>query len=97
MDGFWAVLILCTVAGVLLGLFYFASLWWVARRLPQISRPALWVPLSTLARMLVVLVVVYLLMDHRWERLVAVMLGFLIGRFVVFWQVGVLRTRSERV
>ena len=75
---------------MLLGLFYFASLWWVVRRLPQhVAAGVCGFPFSTLARMLVVLGAVYLLMDHRWERLAAVMLGFLIGRCLVFWQVGV--------
>lgn len=95
MENLWFPLIWRGMAGVVLGVGYFASLWWVARRLPQISRPALWIPLSTLTRMLLLLGAVYFLMGHRWEWLVAVIAGFLIGRCLVFWQVGVVGTRSE--
>ncbi len=49
MDGMaWPLLIVSAAGGILLGLLYFGSLWWVVRRLPEISRPGLWVPLSTL-------------------------------------------------
>jgi F1F0 ATPase subunit 2 len=91
----WPMGIVSLMEGVLLGLLYFGSLWWVVRRLPEISRPELWLPLSTVLRILVVLVGVYFLAGHDWKRLVAVMLGFLIGRFLVFWRVGALRKGSS--
>lgn len=91
---FWFSLILRAMAGVVLGLVYFSSLWWIARRLPRMSRPALWIPLSTLSRMLLLLGAVYVLMEHRWEWLIAVMAGYLMGRYLVFWQTGVFRPRS---
>lgn len=89
MDTTWPLMFVCGIAGVLLGVFFFGSLWWVVRRLPEMSRPGLWVPLSSLLRTLVVLGGVYLLMGTHWERLVAVLLGFVIGRFLVFRQLGI--------
>ncbi len=94
MEISWPPILFCTLAGVLLGIFYFVSLWWVVRRLPGMSRPGVWFPVSALLRMAVVLGAMFLLIDHRWERLAAVMLGFLIGRSLVFRQVGVPEHRS---
>ena len=95
MAELWFPLVWRVLAGICLGLAYFMSLWWVARRLPRISKPALWIPLSPLARMLLFLGVVYFLMGHRWDWLVAIIAGFLLGRCLVFWQVGVLGSRRE--
>ncbi len=94
MEISWLPILFCTAAGVLLGVFYFASLWWVVRRLPGMSRPGVWFPLSTLLRMAIVLGAIFLLIEHRWPRLLAVMLGFLVGRYLVFWQLGVPQHRS---
>ncbi|MCA9073045.1 MAG: ATP synthase subunit I [Planctomycetaceae bacterium] len=94
MEMAWPVLLFCGVAGVLLGVFYFGSLWWVVRRLPEMSRPSIWFPISSILRTLVVLAGVYFLMGGRWERLVALMVGFIIGRIVVFRKVGISPHRS---
>ena len=94
MEIAWPEYLLCGAGGVLLGMFYFGSLWWVVRRLPDIQRPGLWVPLSTLARTLAVLAGMYFLIGQDWIRLLAAMAGFVLGRLIVFRQVGIDQQRS---
>jgi F1F0 ATPase subunit 2 len=69
--------------GAVLGAFFFGSLWLTVQRLPRVERPGLVVLVSFFARTLVTLLGFYLLMDGRWERLVAALLGFLAARAVI--------------
>lgn len=79
------------IAGIVLGLFYFGLLWATVRRIPHARHPALLVLGSLAARMAVVIAVFYFVMNGRWERLAACLLGFLIVR-----QVMIARIRPNR-
>jgi F1F0 ATPase subunit 2 len=78
-DGYFIGLAL--VGGGLVGLFYFGGLWLTVRALPHARNPALLVLGSFMGRTAVSLFALYLLMDGRWERLLAGMAGFLLARY----------------
>lgn len=84
-------LMLATIAGVGLGLFYFGGLWLTIRQLPMCSRPAPLVVGSFVGRTAAVLAGFYLVMDGRGERIVACLAGFIMARFLL-----VSRLRPER-
>ncbi len=71
------------VIGAVLGAFYFGGLWLTVRRITRARQPALLIFTSFLMRTGIVLLGLYLVMDGRWERLVACLVGFLIARSLV--------------
>lgn len=78
-------LLLAGIAGMGLGLIFFGGLWLTVRQLPTTRMPILLFLGSLLVRMAVTLVGFYLVMDGRWERLLACLAGFVMMRFVVFF------------
>ena len=68
--------------GVLLGLAYFGSLRWVVGRLMAARRPAVWMLGSAVVRIAVMLAALLVIGQGRWERMVAVLAGFLVGRSI---------------
>lgn len=85
-------LVLAWVAGVGLGLFYFGGLWLTIRQLPTCRWPAPLLVGSFVGRMAVVLFGFYFVMDGRWERVLACLIGFVIARHLLISQL-----RPERV
>ena len=77
------ILVLMAFMGVLLGVFFFAGLWWTVRRGLGSKRPALWFLSSLLLRTGIVLAGMYLVSGDRWDGLLACLVGFVIGRFIV--------------
>ena len=78
MNSTWIIAALAS--GVVLGAIYFGGLWLTVRRVPLVRQPALLLLGSFLLRSAVVLLGFYVVMDGRWERLVACMIGFLLAR-----------------
>jgi F1F0 ATPase subunit 2 len=76
-------LALTLVAGGLLGVFFFAGLWWTVENGVVSEKPALWFLSSLLLRTGVILAGFYFVSQGHWSRLVACLLGFLIARFIV--------------
>lgn len=74
---------LAFVAGLVLGTFYFGTLWLVVRRLHRVAWPAVWLGVSAFARLAVLLLLVTLLVGARWERLAIALVGFLAARVVL--------------
>ncbi len=74
---------LALLAGTLLGVFFFAGLWWTVRKLESTNHVALLLFGSMLLRTGVVISGFYYLMGDNWQRLVAGLLGFIIARFIV--------------
>ena len=68
--------------GVLLGLAFFGSLRWVVGRLMAARRPAVWMLGSAVVRIAVMLAALLVIGQGRWERMVAVLAGFLVGRSI---------------
>ncbi len=92
MSSSYSILFLVFIAGVALGIGYFASLWWTIRRLRYVKHPAYWVTGSALVRLTVVLVGFWALMAGRWENLLAAVLGFVVARTVMIRLQGDVRT-----
>ncbi len=78
-----AALMFAGLAGLVLGAFFFGSLWWTLRRTLSSSRTVLWQIGSLLVRMGVTLLGFYAVGAGSWERLVACLVGFIVARFAV--------------
>ncbi len=76
-------LVLAGFAGLVMGLAYFGSLWLTVRGVPTAERPLRRLLFGSLVRLAILLPALYLVMDGRWERLLACLAGFLIARFVL--------------
>ena len=67
-------------AGLVLGAFYFITLWRTVRKLPDTQRPARLILGSLVVRMVVVLPGFYFVMSGHWERLIVALIGFILMR-----------------
>jgi len=76
-------LALALLAGAGLGLFYYGGLWLTVQRVTSCRWPALVTLGSFFVRTAVTLAAFYLVMDGRWERLAASLLGFFILRTIL--------------
>jgi len=77
------MLMLACLAGFVIGMIFFGGLWWTLRRALWSKVPALWFIGSLLVRMTLVLAGFYLVSDHRWERMLACLMGFVLARLMV--------------
>lgn len=76
-----AVIFFITFAGgFALGSAYFGVLWWTVRQLPQSPQPVRLFVGSFVSRVGVLLLSFYWVMDGRWERMVACLVGFIVAR-----------------
>jgi F1F0 ATPase subunit 2 len=73
-----------------LGIFYFTSLWFTVKKMAQAKHPVLIMIASGVARLTLVLVGFYFLIDSHWQRLLIAMVGFLIARslLIACWRPG---------
>lgn len=78
-------LMLAWLAGGGLGVIFFGGLWWTVRKGVASPNPAIWFLGSMLLRMGIVLAGFYYVSGGQWKRLVACLLGFIIGRLGVIW------------
>jgi len=81
-------LLLSFMTGVLLGTAYFSGLWYTLKRLPDSGRPFASLFWSFGVRASVVLTGFYLVMDGRWDRLLAALLGFILTREILVRRLG---------
>ena len=70
-------------AGLLLGCFFFAGLWWTVRKGVAAKNPALWFAGSFVVRTAVVMAGFYLAARHGWLGWLPAVLGFAIARLMV--------------
>jgi F1F0 ATPase subunit 2 len=70
-------------AGVVLGAIFFGGLWWTVRKGLSSQQPALWFFGSLLLRMSIALAGFYFVGRDHWERLLACLFGFVIGRLIL--------------
>lgn len=77
--------LLAAFGGLVLGLFYFAGLWFTLQRVPGHPHPALWVAGGFLLRLAVSLSGFYLILgpDRSLIRLGIALLAFLVVRVVL--------------
>lgn len=85
-------LVLAGVAGMGLGLLYFGGLWLTIRQLPTCRWPAALFLGSFVVRTAVVVIGFYFVMNGRWERILACLVGFIMVRLLL-----VSRLRPERL
>ncbi len=77
-------LILAWLAGVALGVFFFAGLWWTVRKGLVSKTPAAWFLLSFLVRMSVVLGGFYWIAQQgEWQLLSMALLGLIMARMAL--------------
>ena len=74
--------IIAFVVGSALGAFYFLGLWWTLRKLDS-PHAALLLFGSFIARATVVIAGFYVVMDGRWQALLAALAGFIAARMVI--------------
>ena len=71
------------VAGILLGVIFFAGLWWTVQKGLVSAHPALWFLGSLLIRTTLTVAGFYLVAAGSWQKLVACLLGFLLIRLIL--------------
>ena len=71
------------VEGVLLGVFFYAGLWWTVRRLSLVKHVGLLFLGSLLLRTAVVMLGFYFLLGDSWQHLLAGLGGFVVARVIV--------------
>lgn len=76
-------LLLSLAAGFIVGLAFFWTLWLTVQRLPKSSNPGILLFGSYLIRTAVAIGIFYVIMDGRWQRMIALIIGFIIARFVI--------------
>jgi F1F0 ATPase subunit 2 len=88
-------LLVSIVAGFVLGLLYFWTLWLTAQRLPTSKQPAMLMFGSYFGRTFVLLGSFYLLMDGSWLRLILMLLGFIAARMIMVRRKGQVTVAEE--
>lgn len=86
---------LAVAAGAVLGAAYFGLLWLTVRAVPHSKNPVVLVFGSLLARLALAVGVFYVVMNGRWERLIACLAGFLIVRQVMIVRIRPREPRSH--
>ena len=76
-------LALASLAGALLGTFFFGGLWWTVQKGVGSARPALWFLGSLLLRTGTVLAGFYFVSQDHWSRFLTCLFGFVIARIIV--------------
>jgi F1F0 ATPase subunit 2 len=82
-----AVWLGAALAGALLGLMYFAGLWWTVQRVRRARHPVLLVAASFGLRAALAVAVLFLIMSGEVMRLLVALGGFLLVRTVVLRRV----------
>ena len=76
-------LMFALLVGALLGVFFFAGLWWTVRKIESSKHVALLFLGSMLLRTGVVIIGFYFILGDNWQHLLAGLLGFIIARTIV--------------
>lgn len=78
------ILTVCALfAGVLIGLLFFGGLWWTVQKAMSSRQPGVLFAASFLLRTLLTLTAFYLIGSGSWQRLLACLIGFILGRILV--------------
>jgi F1F0 ATPase subunit 2 len=82
------VLMASLAAGAILGIVYFRGLWQTVLRLPDSKRPVWSMSWSYVARVAIVMVGFYFIMQGHLERLAMAMAGFILARQILVRRLG---------
>jgi F1F0 ATPase subunit 2 len=80
--------VLAFLAGALLGVVFFAGLWWTVQKGVTSQWPALWFFGSWMLRTGMVLAGFYLVAHGHWSRFLVCLLGFFSARIIVVMRLG---------
>ncbi|PKH03959.1 ATP synthase subunit I [Psychromonas sp. MB-3u-54] len=69
--------------GAVLGVFFFAGLWWTVRQGAKSKHPVIWFLSSFVLRSTLTLFAIYWITGGQWSRLLVCMLGFTLARIIV--------------
>ena len=83
------ILFLAFTAGLVLGAFYFVTLWRTVKRLPETRHPVRLMLGSFALRMAVVLAGFYFVMSGHWERLAMALMGFIFMKVILTRRFGI--------
>jgi len=81
-------LLLIFVIGMALGAIYFAGLWYTIQRLPDAKNPLNCLLGSFLLRVSFALTGLGLVMNGRWDQLIAALGGFILTREILVRRIG---------
>jgi len=70
------------LTGAMLGVFYFAGLWWTVRQLSSSQYVALLFMFSMLCRTSIVIIGFYFILGDNWQSLVTGLVGFIFVRLI---------------
>jgi len=76
-------MVLSLFCGLILGLFFFAGLWWTIKKSMISKHPALLVLSSMIIRICVVLIGFYYISLGNWKRILSCLAGFIIAKFIL--------------
>lgn len=76
-------LLVAIAEGALLGVFFFAGLYWTVRQLGSSKQVALLFFASMMIRTSVVILGFYFILGDNWQRLLAGLLGFVMARMLI--------------
>jgi F1F0 ATPase subunit 2 len=76
------------IAGFILGVGFFYTLWLTVQRIPTATNPGLLMFGSYLVRTIIIVGAFYFVMDGQWPRMVALIIGFILARLVVVRRTG---------
>ena len=79
------------VAGMALGIFYFAGLWQTVKKMPSSEHPMRLMLTSFLIRVVIVLTAFYFIMGGQWERLTVALIGFVIVKTLLTRKIGIIK------
>ena len=69
--------------GIIFGLLFFYALWLTTQKIVNSAQPACWFISSWLIRMPVVFFGFYWVANGNWQLLIACLLGFIVGRWII--------------
>lgn len=83
------------LAGIALGVFFYAGLWLTVRTLPTARHPVMLTLSSFWIRTFIAVATLFFLIEGRWENALICIAGFLVGRFVVSLSLDVPTVRAK--
>lgn len=90
----WTIIV-ATLGGLLLGLFFFGGLWWTVQRIPTASHPAALLMGSLVLRMGVALAGFYALLQLHWQAALLALVVFTLTRIWLRYRLGDARIKRE--
>jgi len=89
-------MVLAFKAGLILGIIFFAGLWFTVNKAISSKMPAVWFFTSLILRVGIVLAGFYFISTGGWQRLVISLAGFILARMLVsYFTLSIDRKRAK--